>query len=70
MRRWIVAVLLPLMAAAAFAAEPDFQTILGNIDRMGTFDNTDFSATFTVVAEKPDEQPDVFKIRTDRKSVV
>ncbi len=67
MRRFALAALLLLAAAAAFAAEPDFEAILQEIDRMGSFDDTDFSATFTVVAEKPNEQPDVFKIRVFRR---
>jgi outer membrane lipoprotein-sorting protein len=53
--------------SALWAAGPDFRAILGEIDRMSNFENTDFSATYTVVSEKPDEDTSVFKVRMFRR---
>ncbi len=49
------------------AAEPDFESLLGTIDRMSSFQSTDFSATYTVVSDKPGEEASVFKVRMFRR---
>jgi outer membrane lipoprotein-sorting protein len=52
----ISALYLVLSFAAALAAEtPDWPKILGRIDEMGDFENSDFSAEITVVSQKPGE---------------
>jgi outer membrane lipoprotein-sorting protein len=56
--------LLPLPAGAA---EPDFRAILARVDAMNSFEDTDFSCTYTVVSEKPGEEAGVFKLRLFRR---
>jgi len=61
-------ILFALLGVAALgAAAPDFEAILGSIDEMSNFDDTDFSATYTVVSEKPGEETSVFKARLFRR---
>lgn len=57
--------LFPLLGS--WAAEPDLKAILRNVDEMSNFDTADFSATYTVVSEKPGEDASVFKIRMFRR---
>ncbi len=57
--------LIPLLGS--WAEEPDFEAILRTVDKMSNFKTTDFSATYTVVSEKPGEEASVFKIRTFRR---
>jgi outer membrane lipoprotein-sorting protein len=61
--------LIPFLAALVplQAVEPDFESILETIDRRSNFQNTDFSATYTVVSEKPGEEESVFKVRIFRR---
>jgi outer membrane lipoprotein-sorting protein len=64
----IAVVLFALLGGSAvWAVSPDFKAILGRIDAMSNFDNTDFSATYTVVSEKPGEETSVFKVRMFRR---
>ena len=68
--------LMPLTGAAAddgdpatnaLAARARYDELLRAIDRSRRFDTTDFSATFTVVSEKPGEETSVFKVRMFRR---
>lgn len=63
----IVFSVLLLPAVPARAAEPDFRAILARVDAMNSFEDTDFSCTYTVVSEKPGEEPAVFKLRLFRR---
>ena len=54
-------------AQSGAAATPDYLAILREIDRSQNFDDTDFSASFTFVSEKPDEEASVFKARMFRR---
>jgi outer membrane lipoprotein-sorting protein len=58
---------LLLGGSVLWAVTPDFEAILGKIDAMSNFENTDFSATYTVVSEKPEEDTSVFKVRMFRR---
>jgi len=61
----ILLFLIPL--PGSWAAEPDLKAILRTVDKMSNFETTDFSATYTVVSEKPGEDSSVFKIRMFRR---
>ena len=63
----LVGVFVLFAAPALWAVTPDFQAILGEIDAMSNFEDTDFSATYTVVSEKPGEETSVFKVRMFRR---
>ena len=62
----IIAVTL-LSVPLATGAEPDFQAILSDIDRMSRFEDRDFSCIYTFVSEKPGEDTSVFKARMFRR---
>ncbi|RKX74714.1 MAG: outer membrane lipoprotein-sorting protein [Spirochaetes bacterium] len=47
--------------------EPNFKAILKEIDNMNNFKESDFSATYTIVSEKPGEQTSVMKIQMFRR---
>ena len=57
--------LVPLLGWAA--DEVDYAALLRAIDQSRSFDTTDFSAVFTVVSEKPDEETSVFKAQMFRR---
>ena len=71
MKRWAIAVapilffLIPPWGA--WTAEPDWETILRKVDEMSNFETTDFSATYTMVSEKPGEDASVFTMRIFRR---
>ena len=56
-----------LAGAQTTAGGTDYGAILQEIDRSQTFDDTDFSASFTFVSEKPDEETSIFKARMFRR---
>ncbi len=64
-------VLLLLLACMACAAplfgEPDFHQMLVEIDNTGNFQNSDFSCVYTIVSEKPGEEPSVTQARMFRR---
>jgi len=60
-------VLLAACAAALPAADPDIPGIVARLDQQARFANVDFSCTYTLVAEKPGEEPSVFKVRLFRR---
>jgi hypothetical protein len=62
-------ILLAVAGTAAFAApgDPDIAGIIAHIDRMARFQDTDFSCTYTLVSEKPGEEPSVFTVRLFRR---
>lgn len=64
------AVLFLILAAgftAAVFAEPDFKTMLKEIDQLGSFNDTDFSCVYTFVSEKPGEETEVTQARMFRR---
>ena len=71
-----VLLLVPLASLAADDEDPavsamadlgQYDELLRAIDHSRRFDTTDFSATFTVVSEKPGEDSSVFKVRMFRR---
>ena len=48
-------------------ADPNVGTILEEIDRLGNFDDADFSAVYTLVSEKPGEEKSVTQARLFRR---
>lgn len=71
MKRIVRAAVITLLALAAgpaaFGAEPDIAGIITEIDRMASFEDTDFSCTYTLVSEKPGQDPETFKVRLFRR---
>ena len=69
--RWCIVaavlLLMPLTGIVADDAMVQYDELLVDIDRSRSFDDTDFSATFTVVSEKPDEDTSIFKVRMFRR---
>ena len=63
----LAALLLLFPLLGSWAAEPDLKAILRTVDEMSNFDTIDFSATYTVVSEKPGEDASVFKMRMFRR---
>ena len=63
----VLAALLLAPVLGSAADETDYLAILRAIDRSRSFDTTDFSAIFTVVSEKPDEENSVFKAQMFRR---
>ncbi|MBL8968326.1 MAG: outer membrane lipoprotein-sorting protein [Spirochaetaceae bacterium] len=58
-------VLLP--AANAAAAEPDFEAMIREVDKLQDFTGLDFSGVFTIASEKPGEKQSVQQIRMFRR---
>lgn len=61
--RW----LLVFVAALVRAQTPDWDHILGEIDRMANFRDTDFSAKYTVVSTRPGQSNSVVVARVFRR---
>jgi outer membrane lipoprotein-sorting protein len=69
-KKWkkvVVPILFFLPLYGAWTAEPDLEAILQRVDQMSNFETTDFSATYTMVSEKPGEETSVFTIRMFRR---
>lgn len=71
-RTTVIALLLIALGASVATAQPggaipDYVAILREIDRSQNFDDTDFSASFTFVSEKPEEEASIFKARMFRR---
>jgi outer membrane lipoprotein-sorting protein len=69
MRRMTILALIALALAPwrVFAEEPDFPKILAMIDEMASLKKVDFTATITVVSEKPGEDASVMQARMFRR---
>ena len=63
----LISIILFVIAAAVFSAEPDFQQILADIDRMSNFEDSDFSCMLTMVSEKPGESSNIQQARMYRR---
>ena len=64
---FVVISVVMLISGVLIAAEKDYEEVLREIDRSQNFDDTDFSAAFTVVSAKPDEETSSFKIQMFRR---
>ena len=68
MRRIVPILILILVPALfSFAQEPDFQSMLREIDEIGNFSGEDFSCIYTIVSEKPGEDQEVTQARMFRR---
>lgn len=54
-------------APAAFGAEPDFKSMVLELDKIEDFTGMDFSGVFTIASEKPGEKQSVTQIRMFRR---
>ena len=63
----IILIFLILGISTMVFAEPDFKTMLEEIDQLGSFDDTDFSCVYTFVSEKPGEETEVTQARMFRR---
>lgn len=59
-----VALVVPALAAGA---EPDFKAMLKAIDDMADFGKQDYSAVYSIVSEKPGENPSTTQIKIFRR---
>lgn len=69
MKRSISAFFLMAFTAAAVlgAGAQDFKAMLKAVDNMGSFGGQDYSATYSIVSEKPGENPSVIEARVFRR---
>lgn len=69
MKRTRIAVLAAAFAAAAAlaAGAQDFKAMLKAVDEMGSFGSQDYSATYSIVSEKPGENPSVMEVKIFRR---
>lgn len=58
--------ILLTLGISAFAQQPDFHKILQRVDELNSF-KSDFSAVFTIVSEKPGQDPTVTKAQVFRR---
>ena len=61
------AFLLLLPLSGAYAAEPDFEAMVRELDKIEDFTGMDFSGVFTIASEKPGEKQSVTQIRMFRR---
>lgn len=61
------AVLLMAFALPLAAQTPDTAAILRSIDDFGRFNDSDFTADYTIVSEKPGEERSIFETRIFRR---
>ena len=68
--RWHIAVILIVGLALSLSAadDPDFTKMLAEIDPLSSFD-TDFSAVYTIVAERPGEERETTQARLFRRDI-
>jgi len=69
MRRCIPVLLLVLVAGLLPAQDPDFDRILREIDDLANFSETDFSAVYTIISERPGEEREVTQARLFRRDL-
>ncbi|MCK4540660.1 MAG: outer membrane lipoprotein-sorting protein [Spirochaetales bacterium] len=67
MKRTVFIVLLSLVIITLSWSDPDFSIILADLDNLGNFDDTDYSAVYTIVSEKPGEDQSIIQARLFRR---
>ncbi len=67
MRRLLMLFSLAMIAAPGFAVSADFQAMLNEIDELTTFADGDFSAVYTIIAERPGQEREVTQARLFRR---
>lgn len=72
-KRYTLLIILVISAIAApallFAQEPDFDAILREIDDLANFAESDFSAVYTIISERPGEEREVSQARLFRRDL-
>jgi len=63
----LAAVIFLAFPPAALAAEPDFEAMVRELDKIEDFTGMDFSGVFTIASEKPGEKQSVSQIRMFRR---
>jgi outer membrane lipoprotein-sorting protein len=63
----LLGILAALAGAPALGADPDFTSMLKAVDRMGNFGSQDYSATYTMVSQKPGEKDSVMQVKLFRR---
>ncbi|MEW5817265.1 MAG: outer membrane lipoprotein-sorting protein [Spirochaetota bacterium] len=56
-KKLALTILVLLAALPILYAEPDFKKTLKELDNLNNFGDKDFSATYTIISEKPGEEP-------------
>jgi outer membrane lipoprotein-sorting protein len=67
MKRISLGIFLCLLFSTSLWAAPDFKAMLKELDELGSFKDSDFSCVYTIVAEKPDTEPEVTQARMFRR---
>jgi outer membrane lipoprotein-sorting protein len=63
----LAAALFLVAPVASFAAGPDFEAMVRELDKLEDFTGMDFSGVFTIASEKPGEKQSVSQIRMFRR---
>lgn len=69
MRRLLVLFFVAVIATPGFAVSADFQAMLNEIDELTTFADGDFSAVYTIIAERPGQEREVTQARLFRRDI-
>ncbi len=65
----LIAVFVALTPVWVAAEDPDFDTILSEIDDLANFADSDFSAVYTIISERPGEEREVTQARLFRRDL-
>ena len=63
----VLLVLIGVSASLGALDDPDFEQILADVDDLANFDSTDFSAVYTIISERPNEDREVVQARLFRR---
>jgi len=63
----LAATIFMTLPGTAFAASPDFESMVRELDKIEDFKGMDFSGVFTIASEKPGEKQSVTQIRMFRR---
>lgn len=61
--------LVTVVPSLVAAVEPDFDRILREIDDLASFGDTDFSAVYTIISERPGQEREVTQARLFRRDM-
>ncbi|MCK4514490.1 MAG: outer membrane lipoprotein-sorting protein, partial [Spirochaetaceae bacterium] len=64
-----VAALAALAPVSLAAQDPNFDAILRDIDDLANFSDSDFSAVYTIISERPGEEREVTQARLFRRDL-
>ncbi len=69
MKHTLIMLTAAIIAAPGFAVSADFQAMLTEIDELTTFADGDFSAVYTIIAERPGQEREVTQARLFRRDI-